>query len=72
MLEKACRNALKWDGEYKLTVNLSSNQFKHRDLPVKLKAILEKNGFAPERLELEITENILISDIETALAMLGN
>lgn len=70
VLEKACHDALKWDGEYKLAVNLSPAQFKHRDLPSKIKATLEKTGFPARRLELEITENILISDTETALAML--
>lgn len=70
VLEKACREALEWEGDYKLAVNLSPAQFKHRDLPIKVKAILEKTGFSPKRLELEITENILISDTDTALSML--
>lgn len=70
VLDKACREALKWDGEYKLAVNISPAQFKHRDLPSKVKATLERTGFPAERLELEITESILISDTDIALSML--
>ena len=71
VLEKACREALQWDGNLKLAVNLSPAQFKHRDLPQKVSKILKDTSFPADRLELEITESILIDDTEKALTMLN-
>ena len=70
VLEQACRDALTWEGNYKLAVNLSPAQFKHADLVEKVRHTLESTGFPAERLELEITESILIDDIEKALSLL--
>lgn len=70
VLEKACQDALCWAGERKIAVNLSPIQFRDPELPARIAAIIERTGLPPERLELEITEGVLIEDADTALAML--
>ena len=59
VLRRACVDALDWNG-IKLSVNLSPVQLKNPDFPIQLGHILEETGFAPERLELEVTENCLV------------
>ncbi|MGQ7846562.1 putative bifunctional diguanylate cyclase/phosphodiesterase [Granulosicoccus sp. 3-233] len=70
VLEQACRDALLWAGDRKIAVNLSPIQFRDPELPSKIAAIIKRTGLPPERLELEITEGVLIEDADTALAML--
>ena len=70
VLEQACKDALCWAGERKIAVNLSPIQFRDPELPAKIAAIIKRTGLPPERLELEITEGVLIEDADTALAML--
>lgn len=70
VLEQACKDALCWAGDRKIAVNLSPIQFRDPDLPAKIAAIIKRTGLPPERLELEITEGVLIEDADTALAML--
>jgi len=70
VLETACRDALQWPGERKIAVNLSPVQFRDPELPRKVSAILDRTGLPPERLELEITEGVLIEDAEAALKLL--
>ncbi len=72
MLRRACVDALDWNG-IKLSVNLSPVQLKNPEFPIQLGHILEETGFAPERLELEITENCLVVNpliAERCLAMI--
>ena len=61
VLRRACRDALNWDG-IMLSVNISAAQLRNPEFPVQLGHILEETGFAPERLELEITETSLVLD----------
>ena len=70
VLEQACSDALKWAGARKIAVNLSPIQFRDPDLPAKIAAIIERTGLPPERLELEVTEGVLIEDADIALSML--
>lgn len=70
VLEQACKDALCWAGDRKIAVNLSPIQFRDPELPSKIAAIIQRTGLPPERLELEITEGVLIEDADTALAML--
>ena len=72
VLRRACVDALDWNG-IKLSVNLSPVQLKNPEFPIQLGHILEETGFAPERLELEITENCLVVNpliTERCLAMI--
>ncbi|WP_221401338.1 putative bifunctional diguanylate cyclase/phosphodiesterase [Paenibacillus phyllosphaerae] len=56
--------------ELTIAVNLSPRQLEEPDLIEKLKAMLEKTGFPPEKLELEITEAFLIRDEDQAMQRL--
>ena len=70
VLKRACVDAAKWPDTVSLAVNVSPVQFKSRTLAMKVAAALTNSGLSPHRLELEITEAVLIRDDEEALAML--
>jgi predicted signal transduction protein with EAL and GGDEF domain len=70
VLTKACTEAANWPKHVKLAVNVSPVQFKSGTLALKIMAALAASGLAAERLELEITEAVLIRDDEAALAIL--
>jgi diguanylate cyclase (GGDEF)-like protein/PAS domain S-box-containing protein len=70
VLETACREAASWRGQRLLAVNLSPAQFCQPDLPEMVAEILQQSGLAPERLELEVTEGLLIDNTERAVTML--
>jgi diguanylate cyclase (GGDEF)-like protein/PAS domain S-box-containing protein len=70
VLQTACREAAGWQARRVLAVNLSPAQFRQTDLPEMVGAILSECGLPPERLELEVTEGLLIDDTERALTML--
>jgi diguanylate cyclase (GGDEF)-like protein len=60
-LRQACRDAVAWPKKVAVAVNLSPVQFKRDDLPAMIKETLRETGLDPSRLELEITETLLIS-----------
>ena len=62
-LRTACAEAATWAQPHKIAVNLSPVQLTHVDLPRLVRQILLETGLAPARLELEITETAMISDI---------
>ncbi|PVV27415.1 MAG: hypothetical protein B6D79_02535 [gamma proteobacterium symbiont of Ctena orbiculata] len=68
ILERACREMLDYskssDSPLQLNVNVSMHQFNQGDFSHRVESILNKTGFDPKRLELEITESSLIEDIE--------
>jgi diguanylate cyclase (GGDEF)-like protein len=70
VLATACAEAVKWPNGIKLAVNVSPVQFKSGTLALKVAAALAASGLAANRLELEITEAVLIRDDEAALAVL--
>ncbi len=70
VLNAACKDAMTWPGEFKLAVNVSPVQFKSGTLALKIAAALAASGLPARRLELEITEAVLIRDDEAALATL--
>jgi diguanylate cyclase (GGDEF)-like protein len=61
-LKRACEEAATWPGRMKVTVNLSSVQFEQGDLHRSVKDALTVSGLSPDRLELEITESLLLRD----------
>lgn len=61
-LVRACRDAAGWPDPIKVTVNLSSIQFEKGDLYKSVATALELSSLAPERLELEVTESVLLRD----------
>ncbi|MCK9908560.1 EAL domain-containing protein [Microbacteriaceae bacterium K1510] len=70
ILRAACREAAAWPRPLRIGVNLSPVQFHHGDLPQLVHQVLLETGLPPERLELEITEGVLIGDFERALSVL--
>jgi diguanylate cyclase (GGDEF)-like protein/PAS domain S-box-containing protein len=70
VLRETCREAASWPRPLQIAVNLSPVQFQHGDLPGKVHAILLETGLAAHRLELEITEGVLIGDFSRALSIL--
>jgi predicted signal transduction protein with EAL and GGDEF domain len=69
-LQEACREAVKWPGNFRVAVNLSPLQVALPNLAAMVESILAETGLAPERLELEITERIFLADHEHTLATL--
>jgi diguanylate cyclase (GGDEF)-like protein len=70
VLREACTEAARWTPALKLSVNLSPLQFTQGDLAAEVEAILAETGLDPARLELEVTEGLLIKDAEKAIAIL--
>jgi diguanylate cyclase (GGDEF)-like protein len=69
-LRQACREAAAWPSRSQIAVNLSPVQFQHGDLAELILSILHSTGLAAEKLELEITEGVLIADPQRALSIL--
>lgn len=70
VLREACREAAQWAQPLKVAVNLSPRQFQKPDLPESVLAILAETGLSPDRLELEVTESIIINDMARAVGIL--
>ncbi len=70
ILRTACREAASWPRPLRIAINLSPVQFRHGDLPRLVHEILLETGLAPSRLELEITEGVLIDNFTRAVAVL--
>jgi diguanylate cyclase (GGDEF)-like protein/PAS domain S-box-containing protein len=70
VLREACREAANWPKPLQIAVNLSPVQFQHGDLVGLVHSVLMETGLVPNRLELEITENVLIGDFSSALSIL--
>ena len=70
MLATACAEATAWPDDIRLAVNVSPIQFRSDTLALKIVAALAASGLPASRLELEITEAVLIRDDEAALAIL--
>ena len=70
VLCRACRDAATWDSDVKIAVNLSPSQFKDKNLVGYIQAALAASGLPANRLELEITESVLLNDSNIILAIL--
>ena len=71
VLRQACAEAASWPAHIRVAVNLSAVQFKSRNLVEVVFNAFATSGVAAARLELEITESVLIQDGEAALATLN-
>ena len=67
-LLKACSEAANWPHGIKVAVNLSPVQFRDRGLALQVVTALAKSGLSPQRLELEVTERLLLEDNEGTLS----
>ncbi len=71
VLDQATRSAVTWPDHLFVSVNLSARQFEEGTLVACVKACLERSGLAPERLELEVTENMLIEQEDKIIHQLN-
>jgi EAL domain-containing protein (putative c-di-GMP-specific phosphodiesterase class I) len=70
LLRKACREALRWDPSQHISLNLSPVELHQDDLAQGLLNVLGETGFPAHRLEIELTEAALVSDLDAARATL--
>jgi diguanylate cyclase (GGDEF)-like protein len=70
VLRQACAEAATWPTPIKVAVNLSPVQFRNRNLVNTVFSALSATGLAPQRLELEITESVLLQKSEVTIATL--
>jgi diguanylate cyclase (GGDEF)-like protein/PAS domain S-box-containing protein len=76
VLWEACRQAQAWPASWTgaaaplINVNLSVRQFQQPDLVEQVATILQETGLAPSRLQLEITESVMVDDIDTTIQTL--
>ena len=66
VMRTACKAAMHWSFSCRVAVNLSPAQFRHSDLRATVAAILAESGLPPGRLELEITEGVLVDNTQDA------
>jgi EAL domain-containing protein (putative c-di-GMP-specific phosphodiesterase class I) len=71
VLDRACSDAMGWPPHIKVAVNLSPLQFRNNALVLQVAGALGKSGLPGHRLELEITETVLLHDTEATVAMLN-
>jgi diguanylate cyclase (GGDEF)-like protein len=70
VMRQACMDAKAWPEDIKIAVNLSPSQLRDKNLVNDIRATLAASGLAAERLELEITESVLLHDSDRTLAIL--
>jgi diguanylate cyclase len=69
MLSESCRQAAGW-GDLRVSVNVSGRQIAEGSLVESVARTLEESGIAPERLQLELTETVLMDDIDGHIALM--
>jgi diguanylate cyclase (GGDEF)-like protein/PAS domain S-box-containing protein len=70
ILREGCREAATWPRPLRIAINFSPVQFRHGDLPALVHSALLETGLAPGRLEVEITEGVLIDDFARGVSTL--
>lgn len=70
VLREACRAAAAWPAPLSVAVNLAPAQFEDGGLVAEVEAALQESGLPPARLELEVTETVLLATAEAALGQL--
>src|SRR5476651_1069263 len=70
VLNQACRDAMTWPSKVTVAVNLSAAQFRNPTLALSVVSALNASGLSPSRLELEITETVLLQDDQGVLDVL--
>jgi diguanylate cyclase (GGDEF)-like protein len=71
VLREACREAASWPQPLTIAINISPVQFRQGDLPRLVHSILLETGLDPARLELEITESVMINNFSHAVSILN-
>jgi diguanylate cyclase (GGDEF)-like protein len=70
VIRQACAQAMTWPSDLQVAVNASPVQFRHKGLVSAVMSALAASGLRPDRLELEITETVLMHNNEATLAIL--
>lgn len=70
-LRRACKEAMLWPKDVRVAVNLSVAQFRNGHVRQSVISALGASGLSPNRLELEITESVLMDDVNDVAAVLG-
>ncbi|RJS93233.1 bifunctional diguanylate cyclase/phosphodiesterase [Salinisphaera sp. Q1T1-3] len=70
VLGRACADAMAWQDNRRVAVNISAAQFQDQSLPDRIQRALTESGLPPGLLEIELTESVLVEDIDDALSML--
>ena len=71
ILEESCKQCATWPNDTCVAVNLSSIQFTQGDIVESVQRALKISGLAPERLELEITESLMLDDMSGTIEKLN-
>jgi diguanylate cyclase (GGDEF)-like protein/PAS domain S-box-containing protein len=76
VLETACAQLAAWADRQDmahlvLAVNVSARQFHHRDFVDQVLSVLERTGATPQKLKLELTESLLVDDVEETIAKMN-
>ena len=72
VIKEACAEAAKWPEHVDVAVNVSATQFLDDTLETAVKEALQSSGLAPNRLEIEITESLLLTDTDRVIQILHN
>ncbi|MDB5524959.1 MAG: putative diguanylate cyclase (GGDEF)/phosphodiesterase with sensor [Rhizobium sp.] len=70
VLKQACAEAATWPNDIRVAVNFSPAQFKSRSLILDITSALAASGLRPKRLEVEITESVMLQDTDAVLQTL--
>lgn len=70
VLRRACTDAMQWEHESRVAVNVSPVQLAHADLPQLFHRVLLETGLPPRRLEIELTESAIMADRTRSLHVL--
>lgn len=71
VLDEACRAAASWPEPVRVSVNLSAVQVAQSNLPARVAALLASSGLRADRLELELTESVLLEASQETLERIG-
>ena len=76
VLQTACKQLVAWAGqpnagELSIAVNVSARQFRQPGFVTQVLATLQETGANPQRLKLELTESVLVTDVEDAIRKMG-
>ncbi|WP_197277105.1 bifunctional diguanylate cyclase/phosphodiesterase [Sphingomonas profundi] len=70
LLRKACSDAVSWSSDIRVAVNLSPLQFQSGDLSTTVAKVLRETGLEANRLQLEVTEGLVMKDVERTFSEL--
>jgi len=69
-IDRACRAAASWPADLTVSVNLSARHFRDSDIAGSVRRALTVSGLKPDRLEIEVTEALLVDDLDAVLVKL--